>query len=129
MLVSNRAMPSGRRDRMDLILERDGYECVWCRRPIDVGLNRATTDHIIPRVKGGPSWLENEVASCRGCNKKRGHISPAEWADECRRLGLEPNISAILGALESLESRIHREGGQRRARHYLAAQLRRLRRP
>ncbi|MBJ7461515.1 MAG: hypothetical protein JHC90_07990, partial [Ilumatobacteraceae bacterium] len=32
-----------RRERMALILERDGYECIWCRTTIEVGLNRATT--------------------------------------------------------------------------------------
>lgn len=117
-----------RRERMEAILERDGYECVWCRQAIEVGLNRATTDHLIPRVKGGPSWIENEVAACRGCNKRRGHVSPGEWIDECQRLGLEPNIEAITTALQSLSERVQREGGQRRARKYLESQLRRLRR-
>lgn len=117
-----------RRQRMTAILDRDGYECVWCRRTIEVGLNRATTDHLVPRVKGGPSWIENEVAACRGCNKRRGHISPTEWIDECQRLGLNPNIEAVSTALAALDARIVREGGQRRARKYLDGQLRRLRR-
>lgn len=117
-----------RRQRMTAILDRDGYECTWCRRTIEVGLNRATTDHLVPRVKGGPSWIENEVAACRGCNKRRGHISPTEWIDECQRLGLNPNIEAVSTALAALDARIVREGGQRRARKYLDGQLRRLRR-
>jgi len=113
---------------MTAILDRDGYECIWCRRTIEVGLNRATTDHLVPRVKGGPSWIENEVAACRGCNKRRGHISPTEWIDECQRLGLNPNIEAVSTALDTLDARIARDGGQRRARKYLDGQLRRLRR-
>jgi hypothetical protein len=28
-------------------------------------LGRTATDHVVPRVKGGTSWLENEVASQR----------------------------------------------------------------
>ena len=115
-----------RRGRMAQILERDGYECIWCRRPIDVGMNRATTEHLIPRVKGGPSWVENEVAACRGCNGKRGHISVAEWLDECERLGLTPNRQAIVGALISLRDRVKSEGGSRRMRPHLERQLRRL---
>ena len=26
-------------------------------------IERATVDHVIPRLKGGPAWLENEVAA------------------------------------------------------------------
>lgn len=111
-----------------MILERDGYECVWCRTTIEVGMNRATTEHLIPRVKGGPSWIENELASCRGCNKRRGHISPVDWIEECHRLGFEPNVTAVRNCLLTLESRIMSEGGQRRIRKYLETQLRRIRR-
>ncbi|MEL6985070.1 MAG: HNH endonuclease, partial [Actinomycetota bacterium] len=77
----------GRRARLERILERDGPTCVWCRRPVGSGLVEATTEHVIPRVKGGPSWLENEVAACRRCNARRGHRSPAEWADRCVEQG------------------------------------------
>jgi hypothetical protein len=115
-----------RRGRMAQILERDGYECIWCRRPIEVGLNRATTEHLIPRVKGGPSWLENEVAACRGCNGRRGHVSAAEWLDECERTGLSPNRQVIVSVLSSLRDRINTEGGCRRMRPHLDRQLRRL---
>jgi 5-methylcytosine-specific restriction endonuclease McrA len=115
-----------RSERLQAILERDGYECVWCRRVIEIGRQRATTEHIIPRVKGGPSWIENEVAACQGCNGARGHISPAEWIEECRRAGLEPNVNAISSALTALKQRVKTEGGNRRMRPYLAGQLRRL---
>ncbi|MEL7157712.1 MAG: HNH endonuclease [Actinomycetota bacterium] len=118
----------GRRDRLSLILERDEPSCVWCRRPVAVGLVEATTEHVIPRVKGGPSWLENEVAACRRCNGRRGHQTPSQWAEECGRQGWEPDLDRLVAVLESLQARIAAEGGQRRARPYLAAQLRRLRR-
>ena len=51
------AAQADRRQRMGEILRRDGAECVWCRRPVDVGLVAATTEHLVPRVKGGPSWI------------------------------------------------------------------------
>jgi len=57
---------------MEVILPRDGAECVGCRRAPERGLDVATTEHLVPRVKGGPSWLENEVAACRRCNHERG---------------------------------------------------------
>ncbi len=121
------ATPMNRRARMVLILERDGAACVWCARQIDTDVVQATTKHLVPRIKGGPSWLENEVAACRRCNGERGHITPAEWADECLRRGWSPNLHSIVRALESLQSRIEEVGGQRRARPYIASQLRRLR--
>lgn len=118
----------GRRDRMRRILDRDGATCVWCRRPVDHRLVEATTEHVIPRVKGGPSWLENEVAACKRCNGRRGHRTPAEWADECEGNGWSPDRDRLVATLEALQERIAVQGGQRRARPYLASQLRRLRR-
>jgi hypothetical protein len=87
---------------------------------------RATTEHVVPRVKGGPSWIENEVAACGRCNRARGHLTPAEWLDECDRRGWAPDRAAIVRALVALDAAIRARGGQRRARPYLAGQLRRL---
>lgn len=119
--------PLGRAERLAVILERDGAWCVWCGREVGVGLVRATTEHVVPRLKGGPSWIENEVAACSRCNSRRGHRSPATWLDECRQQGWEPDQAAIVASLERLETAIAERGGQRRARTYLQAQLRRLR--
>ena len=125
------AAPEGnlrRAARLEVILERDGAECVWCRRPIDTELVRATTEHVVPRIKGGPSWIENEVAACARCNRERGHRTPAEWIDECERRGWDPNRSTIVAALTRLRAAIAERGGQRRARPYVESQLRRLER-
>jgi 5-methylcytosine-specific restriction endonuclease McrA len=115
-----------RRERLAIVLARDGAECVWCRRPLDVGLVRATTEHVVPKIKGGPSWIENEVAACRRCNGQRGHLTPAEWIDECERRGWEPNRAVVIAALRSLQAAIGERGGKRRARPYVDSQLRRL---
>jgi hypothetical protein len=112
--------------RLESALDRDGATCVWCSRTFDV-LVRPTTEHLVPRVKGGPSWAENELAACRRCNRERGHSTPAEWLEECRRRGWEPDVPRVLRALEALESAVAARGGQRRARPYIRSQLRRLR--
>lgn len=122
----SRAQP-GRAERLAVALDRDGRTCVWCGRAFG-DLVRPTTDHLIPRVKGGPSWPENEIAACRRCNGERGHRSPADWLEECRRRGWQPDLGRIRRALEALERAIDERGGQRRARPYLAGQLRRTRR-
>ena len=114
-----------RAKRLRQVLQRDGAACVWCRRPLG-GLVKATTEHVVPRIKGGPSWLENEVAACRRCNGERGHLTPAEWLDECERRGWDPDRGAIVRSLEALRAAIADRGGQRRARPYVDSQLRRL---
>jgi hypothetical protein len=116
-----------RAGRLRVAIERDGADCIWCRRLL-TGPVPATTEHVVPRVKGGPSWLENEVAACGRCNGARGHTGPVEWLEECERRGWEPDEDRLHRALTALAGAIEREGGQRRARPYLDAQLRRLRR-
>lgn len=108
------------------MLDRDGARCVWCRRAVGVHLVRATTEHLVPRVKGGPSWLENELVACARCNKRRGHASPAAWINACRQQGWEPDEAAVVRGLVALQEAIARRGGQRRARAYVRSQLRRF---
>ncbi len=116
---------AGRAQRLHQLLRRDGRTCIWCGRPFS-RLVGATTDHLVPRVKGGPSWLENEAAACRRCNRDRGHATPAAWAEECERRGWPVDRARLVRALRELDAAIGRRGGQRRARGYLAGQLRRL---
>jgi 5-methylcytosine-specific restriction endonuclease McrA len=115
-----------RRERMRMILERDGEHCVWCRRPLTADDRLASLEHVVPRLKGGPAWIDNEVVACRSCNRKRGHKPPIAYLDELERQGLAPDRAAIEAALRRLDEAIGRHGGQRRARPYLAGQLRRL---
>ena len=121
------ARDPGRAERMHAVLERDGDTCIWCGRAFGA-LVPPTTEHVVPRVKGGPSWLENEVAACRRCNAERGHRTPADWLAECRGRGWCPDAARLVRVLAALEQAIAVLGGQRRARPYLDAQLRRLRR-
>ncbi|PVZ10972.1 HNH endonuclease [Actinomycetospora cinnamomea] len=116
----------GRAERLVAAQERDGDTCLWCARPL-TGTVAATTDHVVPKIKGGPSWLENEVAACRRCNGERGHRGAVEWLEECERRGWCPDAARLERVLASLAAAIVERGGQRRARPHLDAQLRRLR--
>jgi hypothetical protein len=113
--------------RLREVLERDGATCLWCGRAFD-RLVAPTTDHLVPRVKGGPSWSENEAAACRRCNSARGHMAPVAWSLECERRGWVVDQRRLVTALLSLKTAIDERGGQRRARGYLDGQLRRLHR-
>lgn len=81
---------------------------------------------MIPRVKGGPSWLENEVAACRRCNADRGHASPVQWLAEVRARGLEPREDVLVAALVRFADRVRAEGGAHRARAALRSELRKV---
>jgi hypothetical protein len=115
-----------RAERLRRILERDGSECVWCRRPLSSNDRNLSLEHLIPRLKGGPAWLENELAACRPCNRARGHLAPVAWLEDCEARGLEPNREVVARTLVALRDAIAVRGGQRRARPYLDGQLRRL---
>lgn len=106
-------------------LDRDGPSCVWCSRTFS-DLVRPTREHVIPRVKGGPSIPENEVAACARCNRERGHASPVQWLDEVRARGREPRPEVIEASLRRLAAYIEERGGQRRIRGYLRTELRKL---
>ena len=125
-MSSTRTTQLNRSQRLAHILERDGPTCVWCGRSFE-GLVRPTTEHLVPRLKGGPSWIENEVAACRRCNGRRGHASLGEWAEECERRGWPVDRARLVRALTELDAAITTRGGQRRARPWLASQRRRLR--
>ncbi|WP_245159174.1 HNH endonuclease [Blastococcus sp. TF02A_35] len=111
--------------RLDLVLDRDGPTCIWCGREFSA-LVHPTTEHVVPRVKGGPSWLANEVAACRRCNAERGHRTPVDWLEECLRRGWPADEPRLVRTLTALAAAIATAGGQRRARPYLDGQLRRL---
>ena len=115
-----------RAERLRRSLARDGEECVWCRRALPDGHRDLSVVHVVPRLKGGPGWAENEVVACRACNRSRGHTAPAAWLERCEQRGLRPNRAAIEASLRRLDEAIAQRGGQRRARPYLAGQLRRL---
>jgi hypothetical protein len=120
-------MALDRAARLEAAVERDGPTCIWCGRALS-GQVTPTTEHVVPRVKGGPSWLENEVAACSRCNGERGHTAPVEWLEECLRRGWPADEQRLRRVLTGLAEAIAARGGQRRARPYLDAQLRRLRR-
>ena len=124
--VPVRPRQPGRAERLTEVLERDGGTCIWCGCAFD-GRTRPTREHVVPRVKGGPSWLENEVEACRRCNGERGHRGVVEWLEECERRGWSPDAARLERVLSSLAAAIAERGGQRRARPHLDAQLRRLR--
>jgi hypothetical protein len=62
------------------LIERDGAECFFCEHalldPRDGVLPEdpwwPTTDHFMPRVRGGTNALSNLVLACARCNRRKG---------------------------------------------------------
>ena len=117
-----------KRNRLRAIRDRDGNRCFWCHTAFAECAPAPTTEHLVPRLKGGPSWIENEVAACAVCNRKRGHMGLGAWVVQCQQRGWPVEPAAVLERLTDLQSAIKRRGGQRRARAYIASQRRRLQR-
>ena len=111
-----------RAQRIAAILERDGGTCAWCGRELWPGHRDLSVEHVVPRLKGGPAWAENEVPACRGCNRARGHLAPSLFLESARA----PRREVVERSLLALRAAIAERGGQRRARPYLDGQLRRL---
>jgi hypothetical protein len=114
--------------RLYHLLEIGGGRCAWCGYDLTKPNARPTRDHIVPKIKGGPTRLENEVASCGSCNQKRGHASPSQYVETSRRdRGLDPNAPLIAAQLDSLDAAIKREGGMRKIRDYVTREAKRVR--
>lgn len=54
--------------------KRDGL-CVYC------GAAATSTDHLIPRLAGGPEDADNHVPACRSCNSSKGAKDVFVWAE------------------------------------------------
>lgn len=115
-------------ERLELLMELSGGVCVWCGFDLSKPNARPTRDHIVPKLKGGPTRLENELPSCGSCNQKRGHTAPSQFAEQCRNeRGLEPNVVIVADQLDRLTDAIAREGGMRKIRDYVSREAKRLR--
>lgn len=62
------------RKHRDLVLERDGYKCVYCGAAEALAL-----DHVMPQSRGGSDEPENLVAACKSCNSRKSDRTPEEW--------------------------------------------------
>lgn len=75
-------------DRLDartrrLVAERANFLCEYCLTPAGLAPSPFSSEHIIPRSKGGTSAAENLAFSCQGCN---GHkASKTNAADPVTR--------------------------------------------
>lgn len=58
-----------------LMKQRDCGRCRYCGRAVS---DDATTDHVIPKSRGGSDEIDNLVISCTPCNNRKGRKLPHE---------------------------------------------------
>lgn len=114
----------GARALKEQLIDRDGCECVWCERELEV--DAATICKILP----GPDYkylLDNLFLTCEDCYQLRGGTTRGVglWSHRCIASGLAPRVGIIeRGLLAMIE--------QCRGKHVvgqLKEQLRELRSP
>jgi hypothetical protein len=116
-------------ERFDRLLELGEGRCAWCGFDLSKPNARPVRELLVPKQKGGPPRLENEIATCSSCNQLRGgRVSPSQFIEQSRNeRGLEPNAKLIADQLDALDAAIAREGGMRKIRDYVSREARRAR--
>lgn len=80
-----------RRITRKAVLARDSWTCQYC------GSKAALTiDHVVPRSRGGTSEWDNIVASCAGCNRRKGDRLPREVRMHPRRRPKPPGPTLFI---------------------------------
>ncbi len=70
---------------VDMLSDRDGWDCTYCGQYLHGGpfsLPAPHIDHILPKSRGGSDRLDNLVLACPTCNCRKGALTPEEWERE-----------------------------------------------
>ena len=75
------------------VYTRDGFRCQYCGEK--KSMRDLNYDHVVPRVKGGPTTWENIVTSCYACNDRKGSRTPEEAGMKLRRKPFKPHRLSV----------------------------------
>lgn len=78
----NTDAPGVKRLRAELLAEDP--HCRYCGRALS--RSQASADHSVPKSRGGATTRENIALSCRRCNRWKGSLTTAEFADLLRSM-------------------------------------------
>jgi hypothetical protein len=70
----------------DLVRDRAGLRCEYCRAPQEFSELRFHIEHIVPRQHGGDNSVENLALACPDCNLHKGP----------NLTGIDPNSGTIV---------------------------------
>lgn len=69
------------------VIKRDNHQCQYCGRRTGM----LTTDHIMPKSRGGEETWENLVCACLECNNRKGSQTPQAAGMMLLRKPKKPN--------------------------------------
>ncbi|MEO0075786.1 MAG: HNH endonuclease [candidate division WOR-3 bacterium] len=93
--TNRREIPLSKRN----ILRRDNHTCQYCGK----STGPMTTDHIIPKSKGGSDSWENLVCACAECNSKKGINSYSRVGLKLLRKPKKPSyISFVINSIDKI---------------------------
>jgi 5-methylcytosine-specific restriction endonuclease McrA len=69
------------------IIKRDNHTCQYCGKRTGM----MTTDHVIPKARGGSDSWENLVCACLECNNRKGNRTMREAGVRLFRKPKKPN--------------------------------------
>lgn len=55
----------------------DGCKCMYCG--VKMGVAPLSIDHFQPLETGGANDTSNFLSCCKGCNRRKGSMSPRDW--------------------------------------------------
>ena len=64
------------RKHAPFLAQRDGFQCMLCRRPLDYRVDEFHVDHIVPRSKDGSDDRANLQLACPACNQRKHNRMP-----------------------------------------------------
>lgn len=70
------------------VFTRDGFRCQYCGTR--KGMRELNYDHVIPRIKGGPTVWTNIVTSCYPCNDRKAGRTPEQAGMKLFRKPVRP---------------------------------------
>jgi len=74
------------------VWERDDYYCQYCKKKI-TEKHDLTTDHVLPKSRGGKTIYENMVTCCRACNGRKDNKTCEEAKMRPIRKPFRPQMS------------------------------------
>ena len=63
------------------IYYRDGFKCMYCKKPGGKNGLILTIDHFMPVEMGGTDMPDNLLTACRKCNKVKSDNDPKIWCN------------------------------------------------
>lgn len=102
-LAEGKMHPSAILRENRMLVEEQANRCAYCG-----STENLHWEHIIPKSRGGPDTIDNQVQACQTCNISKGSKDPFEWYGIERRYEI-PRL--VLGKYLKIVFEAHEKAG------------------